>query len=140
MAEPKTQRTKASVKSFIDSIADEQVREDCHAIAEIMQKATQAKPAMWGTSIVGFGSYRLEYASGRQADWPLIGFSPRKRNIVLYIMPDSAQREELMARLGKHKTGKVCLYIERLSDVHVPTLEKLVTASVRHILETHPRE
>ena len=95
-------------------------------------------PAMWGSNIVGFGSYHYVYASGREGDWPLTAFSPRKQNITLYIVAGFEQYEGLLAKLGRHSCGKSCLYIKRLSDVHVPTLKKLVTASVRHMIRTNP--
>jgi hypothetical protein len=137
MAELKTKLTQASVDDFLNAIQNEQVRQDCWAIAGIMQEATQAPPQMWGTSIVGFGSYHYKYASGREADWMLIGFSPRKQNITLYIMAGFDQYDEMLARLGKHACGKSCLYIKRLSDVHVPTLKQLVQASVQHMRATN---
>jgi hypothetical protein len=133
MAELKTRVTKASVPAFLKAIADDQIREDCHAIAKIMEAATGAKPRMWGPSIVGFGSYHYVYASGREGDWMLTGFSPRKKNITLYIMAGFDRYDDLLATLGTFTTAKSCLYIKRLSDVHVPTLKKLVTASVKHM-------
>ncbi len=135
MAEPKTKRTDASVESFLDSIPDPQLRNDCRAIAAIMQKATGAPPQMWGANIVGFGSHRYRYASGREANWMVTAFSPRKQNITLYVMPGFDEYDELRSRLGKHSYGKSCLYIKRLADVHVPTLEKLVHASVKHVTD-----
>ena len=138
MAEPKTQRNSASVADFLNALPDQQVREDCWAIAEIMQAATKSKPEMWGSNIVGFGSYHYVYASGRGGDWPLTAFSPRKQNITLYIMAGFEQYDDLLTRLGKHSCGKSCLYIKRLSDLHVPTLKKLVTASVKHMIKTNP--
>ena len=138
MAELKTKRNDASVDDFLDSIKDEQVRKDCRAIADIMQKAAKAKPQMWGPSIVGFGSRRYKYASGREIDWMLIAFSPRKQNITLYISSGFDGYDELTAKLGKHSSGKGCLYIKRLSDVHLPTLKKLINASVKHMLKTNP--
>ena len=137
MAEPKTKRTNASVADFLDRIKDEGIRQDCWAVVDIMKAATKAEPRMWGTSIVGFGQYHYVYASGREADWPLTGFSPRKQNITLYIMSGFKQRDDLLAKLGKHDCGKVCLYIKRLSDIHLPTLRKLVRASVEHMKKTH---
>ena len=137
MAEPKTKRTNASVDGFLNSIEDDRVREDCWTIVDIMQKATKAKPKMWGASIVGFGTYRCTYANGREADWMVTAFSPRKQNITLYLMGGFARRDELMAALGKHSCGKACVYIKRLSDVHVPTLKKLVNASVQHVMKTN---
>jgi len=136
MAELKTKRNDASVDDFLDSIKDEQVRKDCRTIADIMQKATKAKPQMWGSAIVGFGSRRYKYDSGREIDWMLIAFSPRKQNITLYISSGFEGYDELMARLGKHSCGKGCVYIKRLSDVHLPTLEKLIKGSVKHLIKT----
>jgi hypothetical protein len=138
MAELKTKRNDASVDDFLGAIKDEQVREDCRAIADIMQKATKAKPQMWGAGIVGFGSRRYKYASGREIDWMLIAFSPRKQNITLYISSGFEGYDELTAKLGKHSCGKGCLYIKRLSDVHLPTLKKLIKGSVERALKTNP--
>jgi len=138
MAELKTKKTKASAREFINAIKDDQVRKDCKTIAGIMQKATKAKPAMWGSGIVGFGKLRMKYASGRELDWMLTAFSPRKQNITLYIMSGFAVHAELMAKLGTHSCGKGCLYIKRLSDVHLPTLTKLIAASVKHVQKAHP--
>jgi hypothetical protein len=138
MAELKTKLTDASVDDFLNAIKDEQVRQDCLAVTEIMQKATKAAPKMWGASIVGFGSYHYKYASGREADWMLTGFSPRKQNLTLYVYPGFEGYDELMAQLGSFSCGKSCIYIKRLSDLHLPTLRKLVTASVKHMLKTYP--
>ena len=138
MAEPKTKLNNASVDDFLNSIKNDQVREDCWAIVDIMQKATKAKPQMWGASIVGFGSYHYKYASGREADWMLTAFSPRKQNITLYIFPGFEHHDELMSQLGKYACGKSCVYIKRLSDVHLPTLKKLVKASVQHMIKSNP--
>lgn len=133
----KTQATNASVSGFLSSIADESVRKDCRTIAGIMEKATGEKPRMWGANIVGFGTYRYEYSGGREAEWMITAFAPRKQNITLYIMPGFEERDELLARLGPHACGKSCLYIKRLSDVHVPTLEKLVKRSVDHMRQKY---
>jgi hypothetical protein len=138
MAELKTKRNDASVDDFLNAIKDEQVRQDCWAIVDIMQKATKAKPQMWGSSIVGFGSHHYTYASGREGDWMLAAFSPRKQNITLYIWPGFEGYDDLMAKLGKHSCGKACIYIKRLSDVHLPTLKKLINASVKYMLKTNP--
>jgi len=137
MAEPKTKLNDASVTDFLNAIKDEQIRQDCSVVVEIMQAATKAKPKMWGSSIVGFGSYHFAYASGREADWMLTGFSPRKHNITLYIMDGLEHYDELLANLGKHSRGKSCLYIRRLSDVHMPTLKKLIQASVKQRIKTN---
>ena len=138
MAELKTKVSDASVDDFLNSVPDERVRADCRDIVAMMEKATGAPPRMWGTNIIGFGSYHYTYASGRTGDWPLIGFAPRKTNITLYIMAGFEQYDALLAKLGKHSTGKSCLYIKRLSDVHLPTLKKLVEASVKHMKKTNP--
>jgi hypothetical protein len=130
MAELKTKKTKASVAAFLDQISDEQRRKDCQRILKIMKEATGEQPRMWGSSIVGFGTYRYRYASGHGGEWPIIGFSPRKNDLTLYIMPGFADYTELMAKLGKHKTGKSCLYIKKLDDIELPVLKKLITKSV----------
>ena len=129
----KTQRNRASVKAFIDGVADEKKRKDARAISALMQDITGEKPAMWGSSIVGFGTYHYKYASGQEGDWMLVGFSPRKDNLTLYIIPGFRDYGELLGKLGKHKTGMSCLYIKSLDDVHVPTLKTLVRQSVRHM-------
>jgi len=137
MAELKTKVNKASVDKFIKSITDERVREDCYKILDIMQKATKAEPKMWGTSIIGFGSYHYKYASGREGDWMLTGFSPRKQNLTLYIMSGFDKYESLMAKLGKHTTGKSCLYIKKLNDVDLKVLKELVTNSIKHMKKSN---
>ena len=133
MAELKTKATNASVSDFLNAVDDEQRRKDCKTVAKIMEKATGAKPKMWGPSIVGFGEHRYKYASGRELDWFLTGFSPRKKDLTLYIMPGFAKYDDLMASLGKHSTGKSCLYLKRLADVDLDVLDKLVTESVKHM-------
>ena len=115
------------------SFADEGRREDCRALAGLMARATGAPAAMWGASIVGFGRYRYRYASGREGEWFLAGFAPRKNDLTLYLMSGFDGYEPLLARLGRHKTGKSCLYIKRLADVDPAVLEELVTASVRYL-------
>jgi Domain of unknown function (DU1801) len=130
MAELKTQKTKASVAAFLNAIENDQMRKDCKAVAKLMQEVTGEKPAMWGTSIVGFGS--LEYTNTKAGgEWPLTGFSPRKQNLTMYIMPGFAKHQELLAKLGKHSTGQSCLYVKRLADVDLPTLKKLIAESVK---------
>ena len=130
MAEPKTKPTKQSVSAFLKSVPDEQKREDAAKLVELLRAATKEAPVMWGTSIIGFGSYRYQYGSGREGDWPIVGLSPRKQNLVVYIMPGFSQFEDLLAKLGKHTTGKSCLYIKRLSDIHLPTLKTIIVRSV----------
>lgn len=131
MAEAKTKPTNQSVKHFINSQPNAQTREDCSTIAMLMSEATGAEPQMWGSSIVGFGTRPIKYAGGREADWPIIGFSPRKQNLTLYLGLGEGFDSELLAKLGKHTLGKGCLYIKRLSDVHMPTLKKLVKSSAK---------
>lgn len=139
MAELKTKKTKASVAAFLDQISDEQRRKDCQRVLKIMKEATGEQPRMWGSSIVGFGAYKYRYASGHEGEWPIIGFSPRKNDLTLYIMPGFADYKELMAKLGKHKTGKSCLYIKKLDDVELPILKKLITKSVDKMAEHRVR-
>ena len=137
MPELKTKLTTASVNDFLDAIANEQVRDDCRTIAGIMEKATKAPARMWGTSIVGFGSRRYRYANGKEAEFMLTAFSPRKQNITLYLGHLEEQRE-LLDKLGTHSCGKGCLYIKRLSDVHLPTLTTLVKSSVALVRRSQP--
>jgi hypothetical protein len=126
----KTQLTDASVDTFLAGVADPQRREDCLRVRALMEAATGAPARMWGPSIVGFGTYTYHYASGREGDWMVTGFSPRKSDLTLYIMPGFARYEALMAKLGKHKTGKSCLYLKRLDDVDMAVLDELVRESV----------
>ncbi len=129
MAESKTKQTKQSVESFIKGLPDPQTRADCKTIAKLMEEATGCKPVMWGASIVGFGTRKIKYASGQKADWPLIAFSPRKQNLVLYAT--GKDQTGLLSKLGKHSVGKGCLCIKRLSDVDLATLKKLINAAVK---------
>jgi hypothetical protein len=137
MAELKTTETEASVAAFLATVADAQRREDCRRVLEIMRSATGVEPKMWGDSIVGFGSYHYRYESGREGDWFVTGFSPRKSSLTLYIMAGFDRYEALLSRLGKHSTGKSCLYIRRLADVDEAALRQLVAASVQHMRATH---
>ena len=137
MAELKTKLNNRSVDRFLKSIPDKQKRQDCVALVKLMQQVTKAEPKMWGSSIVGFGSYHYAYASGHEGDACLVGFSPRKQNLTLYILAGFEQYDELLKKLGKHKTGKACLYINRLDDIHLPTLKKLVQQSVKHMIQTN---
>jgi hypothetical protein len=130
MAEAETKPTKQSVEKFIKSVPDGQTREDCSTIAQLMQQATGAEPQMWGSSIVGFGLRQIQYAGGRTGDWPIMGFSPRKQNLTLYVGA-GLHDPVLMKKLGKHTVGKGCLYIKRLSDVDLPTLKKVIKASAK---------
>jgi hypothetical protein len=130
MADNKTKLTKVSVAAFIDGLGDETKRADAKVLVKVMQRATGEKPKMWGPSIVGFGTCHYKYESGREGDMPLAGFSPRKAAIVLYIMTGFSNSKVLLAKLGKHTTGKVCLYVKRLADVDLKVLETLVVKSV----------
>lgn len=123
--EPKTKKTATSVIAFIDTLKDERRRTDATIILKMMQAVTGEEPALWGPSIIGFGAYQSPTGA-----WPIVGFSPRKANLVLYIMPGFAQCDALLAKLGKHKIGKVCLYLNKLADVDMDVLHQLVSASV----------
>ena len=129
MAENKTKQTEASVESYLAAIADEDRRKDCETLTRLMTTATNQQPKMWGSSIVGFGSYHYKYASGREGDSCPVGFSSRKGDISIYLLADSTRQQELLSRLGRHKMGKGCLYIRRLSDVDMEILEKLIAVS-----------
>ena len=135
MAEAKTKPTNESVIDFLNEISDEARRADCFAVAKIMEEISGEKPKMWGPSIVGFGSYRYKYASGREGDWPMTSFSPRKKDLTLYIMMGFEKHADLMEKLGKHSSSKSCLYIKRLSDVHIPTLKKLIKIGLKDLKE-----
>ena len=136
MAEPKTQKTDGSVEEFLNGVENEKRRADSFAILELMREVTGEEPAMWGPSIVGFGSYRYQYASGREGEWPVVGFSPRKRYLTLYIVDGFDGYESLLEKLGKYRTGKSCLYINKLDDVDLRTLRELIRQSVAHVRET----
>jgi hypothetical protein len=125
-----------SVDDFIGAIPDEMRREDCRTLVEMMRVATHSEPKMWGPAIVGFGQYHYKYDSGREADWFLAGFSPRKSALTLYIMAGFDRYDGIMARLGKYKTGKSCLYIKKLSDIDLDVLRELVNESVKHMSRT----
>ena len=135
-AELKTRPNDASVEDFLNTVVDEQRREDSFRVLELMKRVSGEEPMMWGPAIIGFGTRMLKYASGRELDWPLVAFSPRKANLTLYIMEctdGSSKYGELLARLGKHKTSKACLYIKRLSDIDQGVLEELIATSLSDI-------
>jgi len=136
MAELKTKVNNASVNRFLNAIEDEAVRRDCKEIAKIMKQAAKAPPKMWGESIIGFGSYHYKYATGREGDWMLTGFSPRKQNITIYIMAGFERYEKLLNKLGKHSTAKSCLYIKKLADVDKKVLAELIVESVKIMKKT----
>lgn len=130
MAEAKTKPTTVTFDQFLAESVDAARHADCRAIAAMMQRATKEPPVMWGDTIVGFGRYAMTYADGREAPWPVTAFSPRKNDLTIYLMPGTEQFAPQLAKLGKHKTAKVCLYIKRLSDVDLGVLEAVVSASV----------
>lgn len=131
MAELKTRVNDANVSKFLEGVADERKRRDCFTLVDLMTKITKAEPRMWGASIVGFGTYHYKYASGREGDWFVTGFAPRKQDLTIYLLTGFVAPAELMAKLGKHKTGVSCLYVKTLDDVHMPTLRKLISDSVK---------
>jgi hypothetical protein len=138
MAELKTQPTEMSVELFLNSVESDKKRTDSFTILKMMREVTGAEPQMWGDSIIGFGKYSYRYASGRQGEWFLVGFSPRKRNLTLYIMSGFDGYDSLLGELGKFTTGKSCLYINKLEDIDLDTLRELVKRSVDHMIETNP--
>jgi len=137
MAQNKTQATKMKVSEFIAAIDDPQKRKDCRELMKLMREVTGKRATMWGTSIVGFGKYHYKYASGREGDHILTGFSPRKQALTVYIISGFKAHPELMEKLGKYKTGKSCLYIKSLDDIDRTVLTKLVTESVKYMRENY---
>ena len=129
MAELKTKETKLSVTKFIGKVEDDQKRQDSQAILKLMKQVTKEEPKMWGDSMVGFGRFHYKSDSGREGDWFITGFSPRKQNLTIYIMPGFEKYGSLMKRLGKHKTSKGCLYIKKLEDVDIKVLKQLIKQS-----------
>jgi hypothetical protein len=138
MAENKTQATAADVTAFIAGVADDGQRADALAIAAMMARLSGEPPKMWGPSIIGFGAYHYKYDSGREGNAPRIGFSPRKGQTVLYLIDGISTQTDLLTRLGKHKEGKGCLYIKRLSDFDTAVLEEMVVGSLAYMAETYP--
>jgi len=139
MSEPKTKKNSAGVEGFLKSVENEKRREDSFAVLDLMKEVTGEEPTMWGTSIVGFGTYHYKYASGREGDWMKVGFSPRKKNLTLYIMEGFSSYDSLLDKLGKYSTGKSCLYINKLEDVDQAVLKELVKQSVETMSGTSPR-
>lgn len=137
MAELKTQRTRASVAEFLGRTPDRARRRECRTLIAMMRGVTGAPPRMWGPSIVGFGRYRYTYPSGRTGEWFLTGFSPRKRDLTIYIMAGPARYRALLRQLGPHKTGQSCLYLRSLADVNMRVLKRLVRESARHVARSH---
>jgi hypothetical protein len=137
MAALKTTPNDRSVEAFLDSLGDEKKKQDSYRILELMKQVTGEEAQMWGESIVGFGSYHYKYASRREGDWFLTGFSPRKQAITLYIMAGFEQYDHLMNQLGKYKIGKACLYVKKLEDIDIQALRELVKQSVEHVANTY---
>lgn len=137
MADNKTKPTRLSVTEFFSNIKDKQMRADARKVSAMMRKATGSRAKMWGSSIVGFGEYHYKYASGREGDFMVAGFSPRKQALTVYIMAGFGKFGALMKKLGKHKTGKSCLYIKRLSDVDEKVLERLINKSVQYMRKNY---
>ena len=137
MAEAKTRPNDQSVEGFLNKVPDEKKRQDSFAILELMKQVTGDKPIMWGDSIIGFGTYKYKYASGRQGEWPVTGFSPRKQNLTIYIMSGFDEYDDLLTQLGKHSTGKSCLYIKKMEDIDQDVLRELISKSVEHMAATN---
>ena len=133
MAELKTKQNEQSVNDFLQAVPEERKRDDSFAILELMKEVTGQEPKMWGDSIIGFGNYHYKYATGREGDWFLTGFSPRKQNLTIYIMSGFDEYDELLKKLGKYKTGKACLYINKLADVEISVIKELIQKSVAHL-------
>ena len=131
MSENKTKKNNSSVRKFLDSIADEQKRRDSKAISRLMKELTGKSAKMWGTAIVGFGDYHYKYKSGREGDFFVTGFSPRKQNLTIYIVPGFSKYKKLLTKLGKHKTSVSCLYIKRISDIDMTVLAELISLSIQ---------
>jgi hypothetical protein len=138
LAENKTKPTDASVETYLSAIESDERRDDCRAIAALMSTITKAQPAMWGPSIVGFGTYHYKYASGREGDACVTGFSSRKGDISVYLAAGGVQQDQLLAQLGRHKMGKSCLYIRKLAGVDMAILERLIVESVAEIKRRYP--
>jgi hypothetical protein len=132
MAEAKTKLNQASVDEFLAK-TDEATRKDCYRLIDLMTSATGEQPKMWGPAIIGFGQYHYKYESGREGDICKIGFSPRKANLTLYVLAASGEQEKLLSKLGKHKTGKGCLYIKKMDDVHEGVLKQIISGTVAYI-------
>lgn len=136
MGENKTKPSKAKVREFLEGVENERRREDGLKLLKMMKDITREKPVMWGNSIVGFGNYHYKYASGREGDWFKVGFSPRKQSLTLYLMPEIDEVSGLLEKLGKHKTGKGCLYINRLDDVDTEVLKSIIKRAYDDLIRT----
>ncbi len=139
MSSPKTKKNDASVSDFLAAIENPVKREDSIRLCKIFEEITDHKAVMWGDSIVGFDTYHYIYASGREGDWPITGFSPRKQNLTLYIMPGFDRYTTLLSKLGKHKTSKSCLYIKKLDDIDQTVLREIIADSVAYMRLKYPK-
>jgi hypothetical protein len=139
MAETKTRPTEVSVDSFIDGVADPVRREDARTVRAMMERITGEPARMWGPTIIGFGSYHYKYDSGHEGDACRLGFSPRKAELVLYVLTGEAEQAAQLARLGKHKIGKSCLYVKKLADVDMDVLEEITRSALAHMDQRYPR-
>lgn len=137
MAENKTKPTDQSVKAFINALDDEQKIADSSALIDLMKEVTGCEPKMWGSSIIGFDQYHYKYESGREGDFLKVGFSPRKREFSIYLMCSFDKNQELMEKLGKHRTGKSCLYVKRLEDIDIDVLKELIKESIKFVNEKY---
>lgn len=135
MGEARTKPTKVKVEDFLSAVEHPTRKEDGFELLRIMKEITKEKPIIWGQSIVGFGSYHYKYATGREGDMPLVGFSPRKQRLSVYIMPGFEEYKDLLGKLGKHKTGKACLYINKLADVDISILKEIIKKSIEALLK-----
>jgi hypothetical protein len=135
--ELKTKPTGENVTRFLNEISDEKRRRDCFTLLELMGEITRTEPKLWASSMIGFGDCHYKYASGHEGDWFLIGFASRKQNLTVYVLSGFEQQEQLLGKLGKYKTGKGCLYIKNLEDIHLPTLRELIRKSFEHNLEIY---
>ena len=133
MAELKTKANAGSVTKFVAGIADEARRREVERVIAVMEQATGAAPRMWGRDIIGFGSYHYKYATGREGEWFIAGLSPRKANLTLYVLPGLADHQDLLPKLGKFTTGKSCIYVKRLDDIHLPTLKTMVGRAAKRL-------
>jgi len=135
MAELKTKKTNNNPVDFIEKLSNEKQKEDSYIILNMMKKLSKEEPKMWGESLIGFGDYRYKYASGREGDWSKIGFSPRKQNFSIYLTCDISKYESYLKKLGKYKTGKGCLYINKLEDINIKELENLIKIVLKNSKE-----
>eukprot|EP00873_Tetraselmis_striata_P030580 jgi/Tetstr1/450844/TSEL_037880.t1 len=138
MSELKTRPTDQKVSQFIDAVEPDQKRQDCWTIVDMMRGITGSEPVMWGSSIVGFGTYTYVNTTKKPAEWPITGFSPRKANLTIYVMPGFAQYDSLMEKLDKHSTGVSCLYVKKLADIDLGVLEEIIRRSVEYMRATYP--